>query len=249
MLFFSFSSFFIVSFLDKWFKIILLFGIFSSFSFFSFFSIFIFEPLDIKWKCFLLLPIVINFLSSLFFTWNLDLDSPSPTLLASELSFFGLNIFTWWLSLLYFFLFFLSPLIVSINVTFFGGKFLLFCLFIFEIYSTYFFVKEKIYIFILPNSNIKYNKTIAIWTAIIKRDIHPPIDLEKCLNMYWKHLNTCKLLELMKSKNCPNVSLRIVSFNNSLFAISLNVQSHEAVIPSKSIPLYWQSLSHTDTFG
>jgi len=71
------------------------------------------------------------------------------------------------------------------------------------------------------------------------KDIQPPIDLEKCENIFLKHLNTKILLELIISKTFPTApSNKALSFIKLLLAISLNLQSHVEVISSKLIPLY-----------
>ena len=89
-----------------------------------------------------------------------------------------------------------------------------------------------------------------IWPRIKVRDIHPPRDLEKCVNIFLKHLKTKILLLLIKSKTSPKAdSARGLSFIILLFDKSLNKQSHVEVISSKLIPLISHPSSHNSTSG
>ena len=82
----------------------------------------------------------------------------------------------------------------------------------------------------------KYNKTIAMNNIIEYKEIHPPIEREKCLNIYLIHFSTRILLEFIISKTSPtklfNISLSLIK---ALFVISLNLQSHLEVISSRLI--------------
>ena len=65
-----------------------------------------------------------------------------------------------------------------------------------------------------------------------------------------KHLNTKILLEFIISNTSPNIlSKMALSLIIALFAISLNLQSHVAVISSKFIPVYLHPSSHKVALG
>ena len=94
------------------------------------------------------------------------------------------------------------------------------------------------------NPTKKNKVTIEPCAQINTKEIQPPIDLEKCVNIFLKHFSTKILLELIKA-----LSINSLSFTILLFAISLNLQSHVVVISSKLIPLYEQPLSHKSASG
>ena len=111
-------------------------------------------------------------------------------------------------------------------------------------------VREYIYLLTLAALlKIKIKERVR-WLVIKETEIQAPIDLEKCLNIFLMHLKTKILLELIKSKISPTALFNIsLSFIKLLFVISLNLQSHVAVISFKSIPLYWHPSSHNEAFG